>query len=58
VAEISKKHHKTPAQVLLRNLVQRGIAVVPKSATPARIKENMQVNCDYDFIPTFTGCCQ
>jgi diketogulonate reductase-like aldo/keto reductase len=41
--ELSSKHKKTPAQVILRWLVQRGITPIPKSVTPSRIQENSQV---------------
>ncbi|KEF59182.1 oxidoreductase [Exophiala aquamarina CBS 119918] len=34
---------KTPAQVLLRWATQRGIAVIPKSNNPDRLKQNLQV---------------
>ncbi|KAG6910506.1 hypothetical protein DXG01_009925 [Tephrocybe rancida] len=44
VTEIAIKHEKSPAQVLLRWATQRGIAVVPKSNSVARIIENLQ--CD------------
>nr|CAD7203953.1 unnamed protein product [Timema douglasi] len=40
VVKIAQKHKKSPAQILLRHIVQRGIAVIPKSANPVRIKEN------------------
>lgn len=43
IKEIAAKHKKTPAQVLLRYLAQRHIAVLPKSSMPSRIKENAQV---------------
>jgi len=43
VAEIAQKHHKTPAQILLRQLMQRNIAVIPKSTNSDRIKQNFDV---------------
>ncbi|VVD04659.1 unnamed protein product [Leptidea sinapis] len=46
VKEIADKHGKTPAQVLLRFLVQQKIVVIPKSTTENRIKENANI---YDF---------
>ncbi|CAI5453957.1 unnamed protein product [Caenorhabditis angaria] len=46
VVAIAEKHHKTPAQVLLRYALDRGIAIIPKSITPSRIVENFQL---FDF---------
>jgi len=46
VRAIAHKHCKTPAQVLLRYLIQRGVAVLPNSSNPARIQENFDV---FDF---------
>ncbi|XP_063912523.1 1,5-anhydro-D-fructose reductase-like [Zophobas morio] len=46
VAQISKNHSKTPAQIVLRFLIQRGIAPIPKSVTEKRVKENIAV---FDF---------
>lgn len=43
IAEIAERQGKTPAQVAIRWHLQRGIVAIPKSATPARIKENFQV---------------
>ncbi|MFD2685157.1 aldo/keto reductase [Streptomyces phyllanthi] len=43
---ISQKHGRTPAQIVLRWHLQLGNVVIPKSVTPSRIKENIEV---FDF---------
>lgn len=43
---IAKKLNRSPAQVVMRYLLQRGIVVLAKSFTPERIKQNFQV---FDF---------
>jgi diketogulonate reductase-like aldo/keto reductase len=43
---IARKHGRTPAQVVLRWHLQLGNVVIPKSVTPSRIKENIEV---FDF---------
>jgi diketogulonate reductase-like aldo/keto reductase len=49
VLSISKKHGKTPSQVLLRYIVQRDIVVIPKSTNPERLALNIKVRItDYD----------
>jgi diketogulonate reductase-like aldo/keto reductase len=46
VARIAQRHGRTPAQVLLRWCIERGIPVIPKSTHRARIAENAEV---FDF---------
>uniref|UniRef100_A0A1A8LAF4 alcohol dehydrogenase (NADP(+)) n=4 Tax=Nothobranchius TaxID=28779 RepID=A0A1A8LAF4_9TELE len=46
VADVARKHRKSPAQVLLRYHVQQGIAVIPKSDKPHHILENTKI---FDF---------
>src|SRR3954451_12400897 len=46
VEEIAKAHDRTPGQVVLRWHIQLGNVVFPKSLTPARIEENIDV---FDF---------
>ncbi|GMR60068.1 hypothetical protein PMAYCL1PPCAC_30263, partial [Pristionchus mayeri] len=43
VKKLAAKYGKTPAQVLLRYVIERGIAVIPKSISSARIHENIDV---------------
>uniref|UniRef100_A0A6M2DN70 Putative aldo/keto reductase family n=1 Tax=Xenopsylla cheopis TaxID=163159 RepID=A0A6M2DN70_XENCH len=46
VQELSEKYNKTPAQIVLRYLVQLGVTPIPKSVTKSRIISNIQV---FDF---------
>jgi 2,5-diketo-D-gluconate reductase A len=46
IAQIAERHGKTPAQVILRWHLQIGNVVIPKSVTPERIRENIEL---FDF---------
>ena len=41
IVEIAESHDASPAQVLIRWAIQRGTAVIPKSTTPAHIRDNI-----------------
>ncbi|TXJ04471.1 MAG: aldo/keto reductase [Aeromicrobium sp.] len=41
--EIGRKHQMTPAQIVLRWLVERHIVPLPKSSSPERLAENLDV---------------
>ncbi|MFE5855581.1 aldo/keto reductase [Streptomyces sp. NPDC056500] len=43
VVAVAHKHDRTPAQVVLRWHLQLGNVVIPKSVTPSRIRENLDV---------------
>jgi 2,5-diketo-D-gluconate reductase A len=46
IGDIARRVGKTPAQVILRWHIERGDIVFPKSVTPSRIKENIDI---FDF---------
>src|SRR5699024_11360667 len=43
IQELADKYGKTPAQVVLRWHLQQDSIIIPKSVTPSRIKENIDV---------------
>jgi diketogulonate reductase-like aldo/keto reductase len=47
VGEIAERVGRTPAQVLLRWALQRGVILIPKSTHRNRIQENAQL---FDFL--------
>ena len=56
---LAEKYGKTPAQIMLRWILQRGASAIPKSVNPARLKENFEVfdfelqQEDLSYIDTF-----
>jgi 2,5-diketo-D-gluconate reductase A len=46
IGGIAERHGKTPAQAILRWHIQLGNVVIPKSVTPERIRENLNL---FDF---------
>ena len=46
IIEIAQRYNKTPAQVVLRFGVQRGLAIVPKTSRVERLQENLAI---FDF---------
>ena len=49
VLALAEKYGKTPAQILLRFLTQKGIAVIPRSTKLEHIRENFAL---FDFTLT------
>lgn len=46
IRDLAARHDRTPAQIVLRWAVQRGTAVIPKTARPERLQENISL---FDF---------
>jgi diketogulonate reductase-like aldo/keto reductase len=46
IADIAEKHGKSAGQIILRFLFQSGVASIPKSTNPARMKQNIEI---FDF---------
>ncbi|MYZ40406.1 aldo/keto reductase [Streptomyces sp. MnatMP-M17] len=58
VVAVARKHERTPAQVVLRWHLQLGHVVIPKSVTPSRIQENIDVfgfELDADDLAAFAA---
>lgn len=47
LGELSQKYEKTPAQIILRWHLQRGLTVIPKSIHADRLRQNRDV---FDFV--------
>ncbi|XP_008263557.2 aldo-keto reductase family 1 member A1 [Oryctolagus cuniculus] len=50
VLALAEKYGRSPAQILIRWQVQRKVICIPKSVTPSRILQNIQV-FDFTFSP-------
>ncbi|XP_077285642.1 1,5-anhydro-D-fructose reductase-like isoform X1 [Arctopsyche grandis] len=50
ILEIAKKYGKSAGQILLRHIVQRGIAAIPKSTNQERMKQNIDI-FDFELSP-------
>jgi 2,5-diketo-D-gluconate reductase A len=50
IVRLAESHGKTPAQVILRWHLQLGNVVIPKSVTPERIRENIDLS-DFELSP-------
>jgi diketogulonate reductase-like aldo/keto reductase len=49
IQKIAERYGRTPAQIVLRWNLQKGVVTIPKSVTPKRIEENAEV---FDFTLT------
>jgi 2,5-diketo-D-gluconate reductase A len=46
LAQLGEKYDKTPAQLVLRWHIEQGLAVIPKSGNPDRMRQNLDI---FDF---------
>ncbi len=50
IRQLAERHGRTPAQIVLRWGVQRGTAVIPKTSSPERLRENLAL-FDFELSP-------
>lgn len=48
ITAIANKYNRTPAQIILRWVTQRGLAIIPKSNSQSRLEQNLNVT-DFDL---------
>ena len=46
IVELGNKYNKSPGQILLRYIIERGIAAIPKSTHLKRLNDNINI---FDF---------
>ena len=46
IKELAKKYNKSEAQIILRWHLQNNVIAIPKTSSPSRIKENLDI---FDF---------
>jgi 2,5-diketo-D-gluconate reductase A len=46
IVELARRYSKKPSQIILRWHIESGLVVIPKSTSPARLRENMEI---FDF---------
>lgn len=46
IVKIAERLNKSPAQILLRYILERGVATIPKSTNADRLEKNMSL---FDF---------
>lgn len=46
IIKIAERLNKTPAQILLRYILERGVAAIPKSTNAGRLQKNIEL---FDF---------
>lgn len=49
VNEIATRLSKSPAQILLRYSLERGVSAIPKSTNAGRLKDNISI-CDFELL--------
>ncbi len=50
ILELAGQYAKTPAQIVLRWHIQHGLIAIPKTVTPERIRENIDI-FDFELSP-------